>query len=83
MATKVDIREFRAGLADYIAAGEPVAVSRHGQTVGHFIPARGDRDAEVAALRAAGAKLDDLLNLSQDEVNDAVAEFEELRRRAR
>lgn len=82
-ATKVGIREFRAGLADYIAADEPVAVTRHGQTVGYFIPARGDRDAEAAALRAAASKLDDLLDLSQDEVDEAVEEFHELRRKAR
>lgn len=82
-ATKVGIREFRAGLADYIAADEPVAVTRHGQTVGYFIPARGDRGAEAAALRAAVSKLDDLLDLSQDEVDEAVEEFHELRRKAR
>lgn len=82
-ATKVGIREFRAGLADYIAADEPVAVTRHGRTVGYFIPARGDRDAETAALRAAAAKLDDLLDLSEDEVDEAVAELRELRRKAR
>lgn len=82
-ASKVGIREFRAGLADYIAADEPVAVTRHGQTVGYFILARGDRDAESAALRAAASKLDDLLDLSQDEVDQAVEEFRELRRKAR
>lgn len=36
-ATKVGIREFRADLAEYIAASTPVAVTRHGQTVGFFI----------------------------------------------
>ena len=40
------------------------------------------RDAEVAALRAAAAKLDVLLDLSQVEIDDAVAEFQELRRGA-
>lgn len=38
MATSVGIREFRDGLADYIAAAEPVEVTRHGVTVGWFIP---------------------------------------------
>lgn len=62
--TKVGIGEFRAGLADDIAAGEPVVVTRHGLTVGYFIPARGDRGAEAAALRAIASKLDILLDLS-------------------
>jgi len=51
-ATKVGIREFRAALADYIDADAPVAVTRHGQTVGYFIPIKGDRTAEVATLKA-------------------------------
>jgi hypothetical protein len=33
-ATKVGIREFRAGLADYVDADGPVAVTRHKQRVG-------------------------------------------------
>jgi len=78
-ATKVGIREFRAGLANCIAADEPVAVTRHGQTAGYFIPARGDRDAEAAALRAAASKLDDLLDLSEGEIDQAVTKFRELR----
>ena len=40
-ATKVGIREFRADLAEHIAASSPVAVTRHGQTVGYFIPVHG------------------------------------------
>jgi len=38
---KVGIREFRAGLAEFIASDTPVAVTRHGQTVGYFIPTHG------------------------------------------
>ena len=40
-ATKVGMREFRSGLAEFIAAEAPVAVTRHGQTVGFFIPTKG------------------------------------------
>ncbi len=79
-ATKVGIREFRAGLADYIDADAPVAVTRHGQTVGYFIPAKSDRHADVAALRAAAAKLDALLDLDEAEVDIVVEDFRQLRR---
>jgi len=82
-ATKVGIREFRAGLADYIEADSPVAVTRHGQTVGYFIPAKGDRQAEAAALKAAAAKLDALLDLDDAEGDVAVEEFRQLRRAAK
>ncbi len=79
-ATKVGIREFRAALADYIDADAPVAVTRHGQTVGYFIPAKSDRQADVAALRAAAAKLDALLDLDDAEVDAVVEDFKQLRR---
>ena len=60
-ATKVGIREFRSGLADFIASANPVAVTRHGQTVGYFIPAHGHDDADLAALTKASAEFDRLL----------------------
>lgn len=47
---KAGIREFRADLAEYIASGIPVALTRHGQTVGYFIPAQGQADADISAL---------------------------------
>jgi antitoxin (DNA-binding transcriptional repressor) of toxin-antitoxin stability system len=80
--TKVGIREFRAGLADYIDADAPVAVTRHGQTVGYFIPTTSDRQADVAALKSAAAKLDELLRLDESDVDAAVDDFRQLRRRA-
>jgi antitoxin (DNA-binding transcriptional repressor) of toxin-antitoxin stability system len=82
-ATKVGIREFRAGLAEYIDADAPIAVTRHGQTVGYFIPTRSDRAAEVAKLKAAGEKLDALLQLEESEVDEMVEEFKQLRRGAK
>lgn len=80
MGTTVGIREFRAGLADYIDSDEPVAVTRHGQTVGYFIPTRVGRDAEVAALRAASATLDDLLAEKGIDPEQLVADFKAARR---
>ena len=82
-ATKVGIREFRAALADYIEADAPIAVTRHGQTVGYFIPTRVDRAAEVAKLKVAGEKLDALLQLEDSEVDQMVEEFQIRRRKAK
>ncbi|MBK7614015.1 MAG: type II toxin-antitoxin system Phd/YefM family antitoxin [Burkholderiales bacterium] len=61
-STKVGIREFRAGLAEYISSEAPVAVNRHGQTVGYFIPTHGQVAADVASLKKASAELDRLLS---------------------
>ncbi len=82
-ASKVGIREFRAGLADFVDADSPVAVTRHGQTVGYFIPVKQDRAADAAALRAAGEKLDALLQLTEAEVDEMVGEFKTLRKAKR
>lgn len=83
MATqKVGIREFRAGLAEYIASDVPVAITRHGQTVGFFIPARADRAVDIAALKSAAAKLDQMLDLSERDIDVIVEEFADLRKAA-
>lgn len=75
MTVSVGIREFRAGLAEYIASETPVAVTRHGHTVGYFIPTRGRADEEMAALRVAAATLDELLQEKGVDVDEVVAEF--------
>jgi hypothetical protein len=78
--TKVGIREFRSGLAEYIASETPVAVTRHGQTVGFFIPTHGQVDADVAALKRASAELDRLLAAQSVDVEAVAAEFKAMRR---
>ncbi len=77
--TKVGIREFRADLADYIASSTPVAVTRHGQTVGYFIPTQGQVEADIAALKKAGLMLDKLLAAQGVDVETVVADFKSVR----
>jgi hypothetical protein len=79
---KVGIREFRSDLADYIASSTPVAVTRHGQTVGYFIPTHGQVEAEVAALKNASKVLDKLLEAQGVDVESVVADFKAARRKA-
>jgi prevent-host-death family protein len=57
----VGIREFRARLAEYLLeSDQPIAVTRHGSTIGYFIPARADLDR--ASLKEAAAHMDALLH---------------------
>ena len=81
-AIKVGIREFRADLAEYISSNTPVAVTRHGQTVGYFIPTKNPREADIAALRQAGETLDQMLAAKGVDLEDIVAEFDSLRKKA-
>lgn len=70
---KVGIREFREKLASYLLeTQEAVAITRHGDTVGYYIPARRKRtDAERAALKEAASRLQDALaaeGISEEEI---------------
>jgi len=80
-ATKVGIREFRAGMAEYIASSTPVAVTRHGQTIGYFIPTHGQAEADIASLKKASKTLDRLLAAKSIDVDTVVAEFKTARKR--
>lgn len=76
----VGIREFRAALAEYIDADTPVTVTRHGQAVGLFVPLRRPSAESLQRLRDATAKVQEVMPLSDREIEDMVADFETLRR---
>ena len=77
---KVGIREFRSDLAGYIASSTPVAVTRHGHTVGYFIPAQGQVDVHVAALKKVSKNLDRLLVAHRVDAEDVLAKFKAARK---
>jgi len=60
---RVSIREFREKLAtNLLGTDEMVAITRHGHTVGYYIPARRKRsDSERAALKEAASRLQEML----------------------
>ena len=78
--TKVSIREFRSRLAQYARAHSPIVITRHGETVGYYIPARPSRDkAEIDALKEAASHLDALLAQAGVSEEDMLSEFRKLR----
>lgn len=83
-ANKIGIREFRAKLADYVLNSEaPIAITRHGDTVGYFIPVRRDRTAdERQALRNAVGQLSDMLEAHGIDEEELIAEFKQLRKQS-
>ncbi|MDQ3060754.1 MAG: type II toxin-antitoxin system Phd/YefM family antitoxin [Pseudomonadota bacterium] len=80
--TKVGIRQFRAGMAEFIASSTPVAVTRHGQTIGYFIPTQAQGEADITALKKASKTLERLLAAQSVDVEDVVAEFKAVRKQA-
>ncbi len=81
---KVGIREFREKLAGYLESGTPLAIMRHGETLGFYIPAqKRSRKAELEAMRAAAKDLDEMIaswGASEDELME---EFKVIRRSTR
>jgi antitoxin (DNA-binding transcriptional repressor) of toxin-antitoxin stability system len=77
----VGIREFRENLSTYLLESDtPVAITRHGDTIGYFIPARRKRsEAERSALKEAAAKLDEMLAAKGVTEDELVAEFKRWR----
>jgi hypothetical protein len=81
---KVGVREFRENLAGYLESGSPLAIVRHGETLGFYIPAKKrSKAAELEAMRAAARDLDEMIaswGAGEDELMD---EYKEIQRAAR
>ncbi|HKS81114.1 MAG TPA: hypothetical protein VJR23_06380 [Candidatus Acidoferrales bacterium] len=82
MATiKVGVREFRERIAKFLESDTPVAVTRHGETLGVYVPTRRKlpNTANLAELKAAADRLSEALaDINEGEI---VAEFKKARRR--
>ena len=80
---KVCMREFRDKLATYLHETEtPVAITRHGDTVGYFIPTRRRRsDADKEALREAATRWQEILDTEGISEEDADDDFKQWRAR--
>jgi PHD/YefM family antitoxin component YafN of YafNO toxin-antitoxin module len=78
---KVGIREFRQNLATYLLQNnKPVVITRHGDTVGYYLPARRRRtDSERAALDEAADRLQAMLAASGIGEDEIIADFKRWR----
>ncbi len=81
---KIGMREFRENLAGYLESGTPLAITRHGQTIGFYIPAqKRDRKAQLQAMRAAANDLDRLIASWGATEEELMAEYKQIRKTAR
>jgi PHD/YefM family antitoxin component YafN of YafNO toxin-antitoxin module len=80
-STRIGIREFRENLASYLESRTPVAITRHGATIGIYIPThRKPSEADLEALRAAGKKMQSLIAAAGTSEDELVADFKKARR---
>lgn len=78
---RVGIREFRENLSGYLESPTPVAITRHGETIGFYVPTRRrPSEADLDALRRAGERLSNLIEASGANEEELVNEFKALRR---
>ena len=84
MGVRIGIRELRDKLASYMESTVPIEVTRHGQTVGFYIPVpRRTRQAEGEALLEAGRRMQaELARLGLTE-EELVADFKRWRKARR
>ena len=81
---KIGMREFRENLAGYLESDKPLAITRHGETLGFYIPAHGrNRKAEIEAMRVAAKELDQMISSWGSTEDELMDEYKEIRRVAR
>ena len=82
---KVGIREFREKLATYLLeTDQTVAITRHGDTVGYFIPARRKRtEAEKQAFHEAALRLQQEMAAAGITEDEIMEDFKRWRRSGR
>jgi hypothetical protein len=82
--TKVGIREFREHLADYLESKTPVAITRHGSTIGIYVPTKPKpSQADLEALRVAGDRMQELIAAAGTTEDEIVADFKQARGKRR
>ena len=81
---KIGMREFRENLAGYLESGTPLAITRHGETLGYYVPAqKRNRKAELEAMRAAAKDLDAMIASWGASEEELIEEYKEIRRTTR
>jgi hypothetical protein len=90
--TKVGIREFRANLVSILESKTPVTVTRHGETLGVFVPvgarstaptllrSRKPTKADIEAARLAGEEMDAMIAAAGTTAEELIADYENARR---
>lgn len=84
MHTKVGIREFRENLSTYPESKTPVAITRHGSTIGFYLPSRRQpTEADREALQTAVEQMQKMIADAGTSEDELVEDFKRLRREQR
>ena len=67
----VGVREFRNNASTYLSGSDPVAVNKHGQVIGFYIPLERDQDEVRRAIAKLGVTVEKVLEdtgMSEEEL---------------
>ena len=79
---KVGVRDFRDNLAKYLETQNPIAVTKHGETIGYFVPTKAKATAnELDDLLIASGKIQALLQENGVSESELVEDFKTLRKK--
>src|SRR5947208_17524 len=77
----IDIREFSEHLAKHMSGDTPLAITRHGLTIGYYIPAhRPVSETDLQALENAMQRLQALLETRGLDPEDLINDYTTLRK---
>ncbi len=81
MVKAVAVAEFREKFAEHLMSPDPIAITKHGLTVGYYIPThRPVREADKQALTEASRKLSELLEAQGLDPEDLIRDATTLRK---
>jgi len=82
---RIGIREFREKLASYVLESDaPIAITRHGDTVGYYIPARRKRsESDRVALKEAATRWQEILAAEGIGDDEVLRDFQQWRTKRR
>ncbi len=81
MSVRVGMRELRERLAEYLESSVPIEVTRHGQTIGFFIPVpRRPNQSERDALLEAGRRMQQELQRFGIREDELLSDFQNWRK---
>ncbi len=76
---KIGVREFRAHIMNYLKSPSPIAITRHEQTIGYYIPAHQPSETDIEELKRAAQQLEKLLISGGVTEEELIADFRALR----
>jgi hypothetical protein len=73
-----EVLEFRENLSSYLESKTPVAITRHGATIGIYVPAKPKpSQADLEALRVASEKMQELIAAAGTTEEELIEDFKE------